>query len=168
VRAVSPLSKRETLLAVLVAATALVAGCIGTERTDDNPNDGAGPGDGTTGPGPGNQSGPLVGGNATTPAGNASVGAGNAVQVTIVDNAFQPDAISVPSGGAATFTNNGQAIHSVTIQKDGGLLEHFDQDVNPGQSVTVTFADDGVYKLRCKYHSTDYDSGPHIGRITVG
>lgn len=152
---------RFALTALLVGAMAL-AGC--TTPTDDRDRGNTtGTGGNTTSPPspPPNQTEPAV--NATTPVGNATLGGSKEVQV--LDNTFQPDNITVAVGATVQFTNLGQALHSATIENEDGVQTH-DQDVDPGESTQVAFAQPGTYKLRCKYHSSDFDNG-QVGRIAV-
>lgn len=148
------------LAIILIVAAVALAGCASPERADQ-------PGGNQTAP-PSPTPGPAVGGNLTTPAGNASAGAGEVVDAHMVDNAFQPDNLQIEAGQGVRFSNMGSVLHSVTIQKDGALLQQEDRDVAPGDNAVVTLPEPGLYKLRCKYHSADYDTaGTMIGRITV-
>lgn len=162
--------------ALMVACLAVVAGC--TSPTDtrrqgpgDDGNATGPPGTGSghqTGNQTGNNTSPTIGGNLTTPAGNTSFGAGSTTDVQMLDSVYQPDNVQVNVTDTVRFTNLGAAQHSVTIRKDGTLLEMTNQTVAPGEDASVTFAEAGVYLLRCVYHSTDYDTaGQMIGRITV-
>lgn len=156
----------------MIASMALVAGCTAPEtRTGREPtgDDGGTNDDGNqTGNNTGNPTGPTVGGNVTTPVGNTSAGAGTIHDVHMVDTAYQPDNLQVNATDTVRFSNLGVSGHTVTLIKDGGLIDHADHEVAPGDNVSVTFAEPGVYKLRCKYHSTDYDTaGQMIGRVTV-
>jgi plastocyanin len=142
----------------LVLGALVAAGCTSPTTTQTNaPGGGTGPDDGNTaGNNTTNPSNPAVNGTISTPAGNAGVSAGNVSSVTIVDNAFQPSNITATAGSGLNFTNTGQNVHSVTIERGGpaasGGVPFFDQDVNPGQSVLVPFPDPGTYYLHCKYH----------------
>jgi plastocyanin len=91
----------------------------------------------------------------------------NPVTVRVIDNDYDPRAIATETGGSVRFTNEGDAQHSVTLQKDGAASAFFDETIQPGQSVLVSFPEAGHYDLRCIYHSIDFDSG-QVGDITVG
>lgn len=86
--------------------------------------------------------------------------------VSVLDNIFQPRDVATDVGGTIRFTNDGMAMHTVTIQSpDGSPL--VDAEVEPTKSVAVDFDTPGVYKLRCKIHSSpDFQSG-QVGTITV-
>lgn len=160
------------LAALMVASLAVVAGCTSPTDTQRRGTGGDGNATGDRGNAPGNQTGnttgPSLGGNLTTPAGNTSFGAGSTTDVQMLDSVYQPDNVQVNATDTVRFTNLGAAQHSVTIRKDGALLETTNQTVNPGEDASVTFAEAGVYLLRCTFHSTDYDTaGQMIGRITV-
>jgi plastocyanin len=124
----------------------------------------AAPDEGTTGTGGG---GDGTGGNDTSGGG---VGAGGNVSVgqsvAVRDNVFEPSNITASAGSSVRFANFGQAEHTITLQKQGDTSSFFDQEVAPGASVTVTFDHAGSYELRCRYHSTGFDSGM-VGRVTV-
>jgi plastocyanin len=68
--------------------------------------------------------------------------------LTMVDNAFEPESIAVTSGSTLTVTNDGEALHSFTVEDEG-----IDQDVQPGESATVDVSlSAGDYPFVCKYH----------------
>lgn len=62
---------------------------------------------------------------------------------------FDPPAITVPDGTTVTWTNNDQFTHSVRLLDDGGAV----MVMNPGESVTFTFAGVGVHHYDCSFHS---------------
>lgn len=66
----------------------------------------------------------------------------------IVDFAFEPATITVPAGTKVTWTNAGQAPHTVTADNklfDSGRL-------TPGQSFDFTFDKPGTYTYKCEIH----------------
>lgn len=89
----------------------------------------------------------------TTPQGEE---AKESVTVTITDQGFEPQTVTVKSGGTITWTNNssknvqvGSAVHpthEVNRELTGGK---FVVDLNPGQSETVTVTKAGNWK----YHN---------------
>jgi plastocyanin len=106
-------------------------------------------------------------GNETEPGDETSTSnetAGEA-DVVIIDNAFEPNETSVAAGGSLVFRNEGQSVHSVTIRGPGGETLS-DADVEPAESTTVDFPEAGTYLLRCRYHSSDFQTG-QTGVITV-
>src|SRR5581483_8382890 len=81
--------------------------------------------------------------------------------VQAVDNAFQPQTISVAAGTTITWTNTGKAPHTVTADDnswDSGNLA-------PGQSFSHTFDQPGTIGYHCQYHGAA-GSGM-FGTITV-
>jgi plastocyanin len=75
-------------------------------------------------------------------------GGGGATTLTMVDNDFQPAELTVSSGAELELTNEGQALHNLTIEEAG-----IDQDVQAGQSSSVTVElDPGDYEMVCEYH----------------
>lgn len=100
---------------------------------------------------------PAGGGTPSTP-GAASGSTGTAVQARIVDLAFAPTTVRVTVGASVTWTNDDQAIHSVTSASggwDSGI-------VDPGASWTHTFATVGSFAFACSIHPTMQ------GRVVVG
>ena len=81
--------------------------------------------------------------------------------LTATDNAFEPSTLSVSAGGTITLANEGEALHNLTIEEAG-----VDEDVEAGQSVSVTLPDDleaGDYEMVCEYHA----SAGMTGTVTV-
>ncbi len=68
--------------------------------------------------------------------------------VSIIDFAFQPAALTINAGDTVTWANNGSVPHTTTSLDglwDSGLL-------NPGQTFSVPFATPGSYRYRCNVH----------------
>jgi plastocyanin len=98
---------------------------------------------------------------------------GDEVAVTMEDNTFDPDEITVPAGQEITFalTNDGAAIHNMRI---AGADNEYDSDddavsdpelVNAGDQATLTWqspATPGEVDFRCDFHA-----GQMTGTITV-
>lgn len=87
--------------------------------------------------------------------------AGGAIQLTGVDNEFEPTELEVPSGQSVEveFTNDGTNPHTFTSEEldfDTGI-------VDPGDTVTVTFeAPEGPTPFVCTIH---VDSDNMVGEI---
>ena len=73
---------------------------------------------------------------------------------------FAPAAVTVPAGTTVTWTNDDHFTHSVQLL-DGGLSTT-PQLMDPGQTVTVTFAQPGVYHYQCSLHPQNMQ-----GSVTV-
>jgi plastocyanin len=98
---------------------------------------------------------------------------GNEIAVSMGDNFFDPEEISVAAGADLTFaiTNDGSAIHNMRV---AGADNEYDSDddavsdpdiVTSGDSATLTWtAPDsaGVIDFRCDFHPTDM-----VGKIIV-
>jgi plastocyanin len=69
---------------------------------------------------------------------------------------FQPEAIEVAAGDTVTWTNDDNFTH--TVQVDG----QEDHEVEPGESVELTFDEPGTYDYVCTLHRRDMD-----GTVTV-
>ena len=66
--------------------------------------------------------------------------------VSIVDFAFEPATLDVPAGATVTWTNDGQAPHTVTGEfADSGILE-------PGQTFSHTFTESVENSYVCAIH----------------
>ncbi len=85
---------------------------------------------------------------ATGTATDGSVPAEGAVAVVIADFAFDPNPVSVPVGGAVTWTNSDDLAHSV--QSDDGVLGS--PPIDEGQTYTATFDTAGEIAYYCGIH----------------
>jgi plastocyanin len=75
-------------------------------------------------------------------------GDGGGGGLTMVDNAFEPGSLTVSSGDSVDVSNDGEALHNITIA-DADI----DEDVQPGQSTSITIElDPGDYEMICEYH----------------
>jgi plastocyanin len=80
--------------------------------------------------------------------GARSVAAQESAAVSIVDFAFQPASVEIATGGTVTWTNTGQAPHTVTADDgsfDSGTL-------SPGTTFSQTFATAGTFTYHCNIH----------------
>jgi len=68
--------------------------------------------------------------------------------VSIVDFAFQPGSVEVAAGGTVTWTNTGQATHTVTA--DDGTFDS--GQLAPGSSFSQTFDTAGTFTYHCAIH----------------
>ena len=76
------------------------------------------------------------------------VGAAGGSQVSIIDFAFQPQALTIKKGRGVTWTNTGAKNHTVT--SDTGL---FDSGVlAPGATFSQTFKQSGTFAYHCTIH----------------
>ncbi len=62
---------------------------------------------------------------------------------------FEPAAITVPAGTTVTWTNSDNFTHNVQIGAGEAML------MQPGQSVSHTFAEPGLYEYICSLHPND-------------
>src|SRR5690606_33919244 len=70
--------------------------------------------------------------------------------VEIVDFDYEPDQLDVAAGDTVTWTNNDVAPHTVTSLP--GATEEFDAFLEPGETFTYTFAEDGYNPYWCTLH----------------
>src|SRR5215203_7334437 len=80
------------------------------------------------------------------------------VSVSIRDNYFDPAYIAIESGTTVTWTNDGQMPHTVTA--DDGSFDS--EELNPGDSYTLTFSGSGTVQYYCEVHPW------MVGSVTVG
>ena len=73
-------------------------------------------------------------------------------QVTMVKSyRFEPDVIKISPGQTVTWTNDDNFTHTVRID---GRADH---EVEPGDSVSITFDQPGTYHYVCRLHRHDMD-----------
>lgn len=74
--------------------------------------------------------------------------------VNITDTTFNTDEITVSAGTTVTFVNNSTLPHTVTEGQDGNAVDdaRFDEPVNQGQSVEITFSETGDFDVTCLFH----------------
>ena len=70
------------------------------------------------------------------------------VEVSAIDNSFDPREIEVESGTSITWTNDGDAPHTVTA--DNGSFDSGNMD--SGDDFSESFTDQGRYPYYCEYH----------------
>ena len=75
--------------------------------------------------------------------------------LSMVDNAFEPADLTVSAGAEIELTNDGQALHNLTIEEAG-----IDEDVESGASTTVAVdLEPGQYEMICEYHEAQGMTG---------
>ncbi|MFA6050318.1 MAG: IPT/TIG domain-containing protein [Candidatus Paceibacterota bacterium] len=85
------------------------------------------------------------------------------VNVSITNNTFTPQTVSINPGDTVTWTNNGTHAHTVTADNgnfNSGLLQ-------PGQSYSYTFSSSGTVRYYCIPHGGPNGSGMS-GIVSVG
>src|SRR5262249_739352 len=88
---------------------------------------------------------PAAAGPSAAPASSAT---GPTAAVSMVDDRFVPNALSVATGTTVVWTNDGQDWHSVA-----GLDGSFDSGrIAPGESFSHRFDRAGKYQYVCKHH----------------
>jgi plastocyanin len=79
---------------------------------------------------------------------SSASGGSPAMTITAQDFEFSPTTLSLPSGASTiTVTNAGTVEHSFTLDDDS-----VSEDVEPGESVTVTVDVSADAPFHCKYH----------------
>jgi plastocyanin len=68
--------------------------------------------------------------------------------VSIVDNSFSPQSITIAMGDTVTWTNNGTMNHTVTAD-DGSFTSG---TLSPGNTYSHTFTSAGTFRYYCQFH----------------
>lgn len=100
--------------------------------------------------------------NSNTPqnSGSTSTAPQATNSVTIANMSFSPADITVKKGTTVTWTNNDSIAHTVTADTDTEHGPNSDT-INPGDTYTFTFTDDGTFAYHCSIH-------PEMtGKVTV-
>jgi plastocyanin len=85
---------------------------------------------------------------------DATVLEGEQVEISAIDNTFQPEAAQVAPGTEVTWVNDGRNVHNV-IPEDEDAEWRVDEDAfEPGDEASYTFEDPGVYRYYCSIHGT--------------
>jgi plastocyanin len=98
---------------------------------------------------------------------NARPPGGNAATVAIADYSYTPSALTIKAGTTVTWTNNGQAGHTVTSDGGGGFasgtLSGSMTDpyggMTSGGTYAATFSTPGTYPYHCAIHGAALMSG---------
>ena len=71
------------------------------------------------------------------------------------DDVFSPAQFAASVGKDVEWKNVGKNFHTVTVQTPGAAPRTyvFDEEIQPGESVTFSFPEPGTYDLFCRYHS---------------
>ena len=64
---------------------------------------------------------------------------------------FEPETIEVEAGATVTWRNEDRFTHTVQVE---GREDH---EVEPGESVSITFEEPGTYAYVCTLHSKDME-----------
>lgn len=93
-----------------------------------------------------------------TPTGTSmpsSTGGGDAVEASIALFTFDPEVVTVATGGTVTWTNTDQILHTVTSGTPEAPAGDFDEVVLDGQGTTgsITFAEPGTFEFFCARHN---------------
>ncbi|MGH2662751.1 MAG: cupredoxin domain-containing protein [Actinomycetota bacterium] len=69
--------------------------------------------------------------------------------LTMIDNEFEPQCLEVSPGDTINLANEGQAVHSLTVESAG-----IDVDVRAGETATATLEgiEAGSTDLTCTFH----------------
>ena len=114
-------------------------------------------------------------GNATNATATSASGGNTATSVSIVsgassltNTAYQPNPIQVSKGATVTWTNNDSQPHTVTSGSNGQPDNKFNSSpnftplLNPGQTFSFTFTEQGQYPYFCMLHPN------MVGTVSVG
>jgi plastocyanin len=79
---------------------------------------------------------------------------GDSVEITAIDNSFQPEAGRVAAGTEVTFVNAGRNDHNVVPEDEGAEWAVDTADFGPGDEASYTFDEPGTYRYFCSIHGT--------------
>lgn len=79
----------------------------------------------------------------------ATVTVAETVMVSITEFGYDPAEVRIPAGGSVTWTNDGDARHTVTSEGDPFRSS---EPIHPGQSFLQPFATPGTYRYHCTFH----------------
>jgi plastocyanin len=136
--------KKWIALLTLALALGLVAGC----GDDDDEDSGGGGGDTAAQ----TETQP----DATDAGGGSESESTGSEEISIGDNFFDPEAVTVPVGTTVTWTNDGQSPHTVTEENS------FDSgSIDPGGEFEQVFDEAGEFEYVCTIHAGQ------SGKVTV-
>jgi plastocyanin len=84
------------------------------------------------------------------PSGCSNATAAGAVQATIADFSFSPEPIAAKVGDTVTWTNNGPAKHTATLDSDASCSTG---ELEVAATAGITFATAGTFTYHCLIHS---------------
>lgn len=137
-------------VSLLGAAALILAGC--SSPSSEPPTERGTGATNTTSPGNGTAPG-------TAPAPPGTVSNATLTDVQLQDFKFVPDNFTVEEGGNLRFRNVGDHLHNVQAVYENETISSFDEDVEWGEEAGLGNLRGGSYKIRCKYHSTDFENG---------
>jgi plastocyanin len=74
-------------------------------------------------------------------------------EVSMVDNAFEPQEITVAPGTTVIWTNNGSVAHTVVSGERDNSTDMFDSgNIDPGGTFEYTFTEEGTFPYFCNLH----------------
>lgn len=79
-----------------------------------------------------------------------------AAGIELVNFQFSPRTLEIANGTSLTFVNKDAAAHTVTEGSDGSPSPggRFDDRLNEGHQVAISFGTPGTYQITCKFHPT--------------
>lgn len=144
------------LLLTAAALAFVLAGCGDDDDTATTADDSSTTDDvtTTTAADPGAADGYGAGESSTTAAGAGDDGAAGGSKVTVSDFAFGPGTIEVTTGATVTWSNEDGVGHTVTSGVPDSPDGTFEESLDAGGEVEVTFEEPGTYAYFCTIHTT--------------
>lgn len=87
------------------------------------------------------------------------------VVLTVRDNAFAPQHMTVSAGTTVTFDNRGRNKHDAVPVEEGAFREVPVDELEPGEQADVRFDEPGTYPYYCTLHGTK--TAGMVGTIRV-
>lgn len=94
-------------------------------------------------------------------------GGDDAVEVSMLDNSFDPSEITIEAGQAVRFVNDGAVEHNAIAYDESWSTEDTFGELlmGPEEATEVTFDEPGVYPYFCSLHATRLDDGTYAGMV---
>lgn len=89
------------------------------------------------------------------------------VDVSAIDNDFQPRYLEVTAGTKVTFNNKGRNPHNVVPVPEDAFTGVSQGDFQPGSFHIVTFAEPGDYLYFCSIHGTATNGQNGVVRVVA-
>ncbi|NLA34259.1 MAG: hypothetical protein GX868_01055 [Actinobacteria bacterium] len=87
------------------------------------------------------------------------------VDISVVDNSFEPRWVIVSAGSTVRWTNNGRNHHNIVAEPEGTFVG-IDHEQFPNGSVhTVTFGEPGDFAYFCSLHGTPRNGQNGVIRV---
>ncbi len=142
----SRLARSAGAIALVALAASAIAACSGASTSTFAP---ASPSVAT----PGASLAPAASPSAAAPASPSAPASGSASSISIKDFAYSPASLTVAVGATVTWTNDEDALHTITSGTPDARTDMFDSgEIDTGVEFPVTFDEAGTFPFFCDRH----------------